>query len=39
MALLGQGNRNLRLLAERTSTEIHARGNEITVRRVTSHDT
>ena len=31
MALFGQGNRNLKLVAERTHTEIHARGNEITV--------
>jgi phosphate starvation-inducible PhoH-like protein len=31
MALFGQGNRNLKLLAERTRTEIHARGNEVTV--------
>ena len=31
MALFGQGNRNLRLVAERTQTEVHARGNEVTV--------
>ncbi len=31
MALFGQGNRNLKLVAERTRTEIHARGNEVTV--------
>ena len=31
MALFGQGNRNLKILADRTRTEIHARGNEVTV--------
>lgn len=31
MALFGQGNRNLRLLAERCAIEIHARGNELTL--------
>jgi phosphate starvation-inducible PhoH-like protein len=31
MALFGQGNRNLKLVAERTHTEIHARGTEVTV--------
>jgi len=31
MALFGQGNRNLKLLAERTRTEINARGNEVSI--------
>src|SRR5262249_30558714 len=31
MVLFGQGNRNLKLIAERTRTEINARGNEVTV--------
>ncbi len=31
LALFGQGNRNLKLIGERTRTAIHARGNEVTV--------
>jgi phosphate starvation-inducible protein PhoH and related proteins len=31
LALFGQGNRNLKLIGERTHTEVHARGNEVTL--------
>ncbi|HEX2570331.1 MAG TPA: PhoH family protein [Polyangia bacterium] len=31
LALFGQGNKNLKLISERTGTEIHARGNELTL--------
>jgi phosphate starvation-inducible PhoH-like protein len=31
LALFGQGNKNLKLIAERTRTEIHARGSELTL--------
>jgi phosphate starvation-inducible PhoH-like protein len=31
LALFGQGNRNLKLIAERTGAQVHARGNELTV--------
>ena len=30
-ALFGQGNRNLKLIADRTATELHVRGNEVTI--------
>jgi phosphate starvation-inducible PhoH-like protein len=31
VALCGQGNRNLKLIAERTGVEVHARGGELTL--------
>jgi phosphate starvation-inducible PhoH-like protein len=31
LALFGQGNRNLKLIAERTRVAVHARGNEVTL--------
>ncbi len=31
MALFGQGNRHLKLIAERTRVQLHARGNEVTL--------
>ncbi|HZU84112.1 MAG TPA: PhoH family protein [Polyangiaceae bacterium] len=31
VALFGQGNRNLKLIGERTGVDVHARGNELTL--------